>query len=64
MSVKPKIAEKETVTPGQKLESFLIGTTISYEDMLGIMQTVKVHSTPEDYKKLAGMFKSEYEEVA
>lgn len=43
---------KTNETPGQWLDVKLIGRTLSYEDVLGLMQTIQIHSTEKDYEKL------------
>jgi len=39
-------------TPGQYLDQYLIGTRISFEDALGIMQVIFIHTSNEDYRKI------------
>ena len=43
-------------TPGEVLDDWLIGQTMTYEEMLGVMQIVHIHSTSEDWSKLEKMF--------
>ena len=44
-------------TPGRMLDEFLIGETISYEDAIGVIQILYIHSSKDNWKKIEDMFK-------
>ncbi len=45
-----------TKTPGEVLDARLIGQTMTFEEVLGVMQIVHIHSTRDDWSKLERMF--------
>ncbi len=50
------MAKIKNKTPGQWLDEQLCSQTISFEDGIGVLQTLNLHTTKEDYEKLQQTF--------